>query len=182
MVTSLILNIPVFQKKLSQITLSDILEDNGLIKELNKQADLPKFSKSSTARFRYLVKGICIENGQATRNFSDNKQNDAGEFLMSVLRHIFEGSRIFHSFDEHIFGGLWQTTLVRTRKTELEVTKIPEVVPLELYGVSLQDWPNHFFLPEVIERKCPNCVAVTSKKNYENCPRPCYNYISVKQI
>ena len=80
-VTSLILNIPVFQKKLSQINLSDILEYNGLIKELNKQADLPKFSKSSTARFRYLVKGICIENGQATRNFSDNKQNDAGSFF-----------------------------------------------------------------------------------------------------
>ena len=48
-VTSLILNIPVLKKLLSQITLNYILEDKGLIKELHTLANLPKFSKSSTA-------------------------------------------------------------------------------------------------------------------------------------
>ena len=41
---------------------------------------------------------------------------------------------------------------------------MPEIVPLELYGLNLQDCLNHFFLPEIIERKCPSCIAVTSEK------------------
>ena len=78
-----------------------------------------------------------MEKGQVTRNFSNNEQHDAGEYLVSVLEHIFEESRLLQNFDEQMFGGLWQTSLSCTHcttKTDLEINKMPEIVPLLLYN------------------------------------------------
>ena len=106
---SLLLNIPILRKKLCQTANSELSEENKLLEELHRIAKLPKFSRNSTARFRYLTKKMCIEAGQSTHNFSNNEQHDVGEFLSSLLEHIFKDSKIFKNFDEKIFGGLWQT-------------------------------------------------------------------------
>ena len=95
---SLLLNIPILRKKLCETANSELSEENKLLEELHRIAKLPKFSHNSTARFRYLTKKMCIAAGQSTHNFSNNEQHDVGEFLSSLLEHIFKDSKIFKNF------------------------------------------------------------------------------------
>ena len=118
---------------------------------------------------------MCIEAGQFTHNFSNNEQHDVGEFLSSLLEHIFKDSKIFKNFDEQIFGGLWQTSLSCLNcfnSEELGIQKIPEIIPLDLSGENLQDSFDHFFQAEVIERNCLHCPAIISRKETETVMEP----------
>jgi uncharacterized UBP type Zn finger protein len=118
---------------------------------------------------------MCIAAGQSTHNFSNNEQHDVGEFLSSLLEHIFKDSKIFKNFDEQIFGGLWQTSLSCLNccnSEELGIEKIPEIIPLNLSGENLQDCFDHFLEAEVIERNCTNCPAIISRKETETVVEP----------
>ena len=166
-VVSVLLNIPVLRNELLHGKSCNIKEANELFKELQRLAKLPKFSKACTNRFRYLTKRKCIESGQSTRNFSDNKQHDAGEFLISVLEHLFKDSVLLQDFDEQIFGGLWQAIFTCScgKVSEKEISKIPGILPLQLYGQNIQHCLDHYFVPEEIEKTCLDCNSNICEKN-----------------
>ena len=136
-ITNLHLNIPILRKLLIG---TQHIEDEIMV-ELRRIAKLPNFSKSSSHKFRCLVKKRCFSSGQHTRNFSDNNQHDASEFLSSTLEHIFSESDLMNNFNEELFGGLCQTLLQCTCGvvTELEVTRMTEVIPIQLSGKNLQE-------------------------------------------
>jgi uncharacterized UBP type Zn finger protein len=158
-VVSLLLNIPVFKDLLKKEENKNINEETDIFKELYKLANLPKFSKASTQRLRYLTKRKCVETGDITKNFSDNNQHDAGEFISSILPYIFENSDKYAHYDEILFGGLWQSILTCTCGdiNEGAVEKMPEILPIEVYGKTIQQCTDHYFLPEKVERTCKNC-------------------------
>ena len=93
-------NIPTFHINQRNIC----FEKNKIIKE------------ESTKFFHHLIRSIvqtnCENRGQNTRTFGDKQQHDAGEFLMSIFQQIFEDLPMSNNFDEKIFGGLYQETLV----------------------------------------------------------------------
>ena len=52
----------------------------------------------------------CFESGQLTKNFNNNKQHDAGEFMQSLLEHLWnENSK--NTLKEEMFGGVSQDIL-----------------------------------------------------------------------
>ena len=123
-VVSLLLNIPLLRSRLMND--ENFNEENQLLTEFKRLAKLPKFTKSSTIKIRYLTKRKCIQAGQLLQNYSNNKQHDAGEFLMSVIEHLFEDSICYQDFDEQMFGGLYQNILNCSCGliTEKEITKM----------------------------------------------------------
>ena len=127
--------------------------------------DYPNY-QSSTQRLRYLTKRKCIESGDVTKNFSDNNQHDAGEFLSSILSYMFKDSVTHENFDEQLFGGLWQNILTCKcgHINELPLEKMPEIIPLEIYGETIQHCLDHYFMSENVERSCTNCPSKIAEK------------------
>ena len=160
-VISCLLNIPVLKNCLLEAQSVNIKNESDIFQELYKLAKLPKFSKASTQRLRYLTKRRCIKSGELGKNYSNNKQHDVGEFCSSILPFIFSDSVKYPNFDEHLFGGLWKTILTCTcgDVNELAVEKMPEIIPIELYGETVQQCLNHYFLQENVERSCSKCYS-----------------------
>jgi uncharacterized UBP type Zn finger protein len=75
----------------------------------------------------------------------------------------------YANFDEHLFGGLWRNILTCTCGDvyELAVEKIPEIFPVELYGETVQQCLDKYFLPENVERVCAKCNSNVANK--ESC-------------
>ena len=125
-----------------------------------------QYSKASTIKTRYLTKRKCIQAGQLLQNYSDNRQHDAGEFLMSVIKHLFEESFFYQNFDEQMFGGLCQNILKCScgLVTEKEITKLSHIISLDTNGETTQTCLNTYFLAEDISRTCPNCNSTVCQK------------------
>ena len=144
---SCLLNIPVLKNCLLNTQSDSAKKESEIFQELFKLTHIPKFSKVSTQRLRYLTKRRCIELGDFRKNFSDNKQHDAGEFCSSILPLIFRDSVKYPNFDEHVFGGVWKSMLTCTcgDVKELAVEKMPEIIPVEIYGETIQQCLDHYF-------------------------------------
>jgi ubiquitin C-terminal hydrolase len=108
-VISCLLNIPVLKNCLLKTQSESAKKESEIFQELFKLTHIPKFSKVSTQRLRYLTKRRCIELGDFRKNFSDNKHHDAWEFCSSILSFIFRDSVEYAYFDEHLFGGVWKS-------------------------------------------------------------------------
>jgi uncharacterized UBP type Zn finger protein len=163
-VVSLLLNIPLLRNKL--LDDENMSEENQLLTELKRLAKLPRYSKASTIKIRYLTKRKCIQAGQLLQNYSDNRQHDAGEFLISVIEHLFEDSIFYQNFDEQMFGGLYQNVLKCScgLVTEKEITKLSHIISLDIHGETTQTCLNKYFLEEDIERTCPDCKLSVCQK------------------
>ena len=113
----------------------------------------------STNRLRTILKTKCFEAGQLTRNFSNNRQHDAAEFIQSLLEHLWHENKNIPSLKEQLFGGLCQDVLECECRGRVEspVQNMPEIIPLQLNGQSIQSCLNSFFSPSEINWKCPNC-------------------------
>ena len=160
---------------LSEESSTEISKGSCLLQELYKISQEKQFEITSTVRLRYLTKRACMESGKKTRNFSDNQQHDAAEFLNSVLEHIFKDPPIFQNLKEKIFGGLWQTILTCHNCSRIEVKdmeNMPDIVPLELIGENLQECLDNQFTTEVIERNCPYCPSILARKQIETVLEP----------
>ena len=102
---------------------------------------------------------------------------------MSIIKHLFEDSISYQSFDEKMFGGLWQTFLKCScgEITEKEIVKMSEVLPLEIYGSNIQQCLNRFFTPEYIERTCPSCSSKFCEKSVNIVLEPSTMIIQLKR-
>ena len=97
-VVTVLMNIPVLENIL-QIEKD---KENAILNELTKLMKISKYNKASTAKIRSMVKSECFKAGQLTRNFNNNKQHDAGEFLISILEHML--SQVPNSWKKCLVG------------------------------------------------------------------------------
>ena len=114
---------------------------NSITEELSNLCGLfPTHHQSSTNRLRAIVKSKCFEAGQLTRNFSNNLQHDAGEFIQSLLEHLWHENNKIPNLKEEVFGGLCQDVLVCVCRAtvELPIHNFPEIIPLQMSGQCIQ--------------------------------------------
>ena len=77
------------------------LNQNSVFMELKKISQLQNKTNSSTKNLRRKIQEKCIENHQNMRNFDNNRQHDAAEFLNSMLEHM-----LYNEIEvmRHLFG------------------------------------------------------------------------------
>ena len=141
-------------------------ERNSLLGELSSFIKLGNFYQSSTSRLRYMVQSQCFAASQWTKNFDNNRQHDSGEFMNSLLEHLFHENKLPVGFRDEVFGGLCQNTLTCTcgYTEELQVQHFPEVTPIPISGQSVQSCLDDYFSSEEIGWKCPNCPKVQVRR------------------
>ena len=169
-VTSSLLNIPLLRQFLSSNKNGNVKLDRSQIsKELISLNSLKKFSKASTLRLRSIIKSVCYSSGQTSRNFSDNKQHDSGEFLISIFEHLFNEPIFPEHYEEVIFGGLFKETLECKcgNVKELRIQKLPPVLPIALHGTSIESCLTDFLSPQQINMKCEKCSKQETMKHFQ---------------
>ena len=150
----MMLNIKTFQEELTR-------NSTNLI-TLSKQ---PQFSSQSTSKIRTIVKLKCFKSGQETRNFNDKFQHDAGEFMLSLLEHLFKETLFPLEMNEQIFGGLFQERIsCRCGKTKVSpIQKLPEVWNIQL-NENIQSSIEQYLSAEEVELNCERCTFPRTKK------------------
>jgi uncharacterized UBP type Zn finger protein len=157
---SALLNIPVLRSAIRSFKIEN-LGNNSICGELFRLANLRNYTIASTDKIRAIVRDKCFENRQWIKNFSNNKQHDSGEFLQSLLEHFWNEPIMENSLRDEVFGGLSQNILSCKcgREEELQVQHMPEVIPLQIKGKSVQSCLNDFLAAEDIEWNCPSCSS-----------------------
>ena len=129
--------------------------DNAIFIELKKLYETENFAYSSTRGLRQIVQNDCLINGEQ-RNFDDNNQHDASEFLQSLVEHLLENDVCLTNY---LFGS--STTAKFCRNGNCNNTNYnsqPEVIiTLPLVEYTLENNLQHYFDEEIIERKCSKC-------------------------
>ena len=120
---------------------------------------MTNFSIATTERLRNIVETTCFENEQWTKNFNNNGQHDCGEFIQSILEHLWSHPATPPALKEKLFGGLCQNTLCCScgYEEELQVQDMPEVVPIQVKGESIQACLDDYFAAEYVNWSCPQC-------------------------
>ena len=158
---SLLLNIHSFQSLLRSETneMNLFSRNNEIVRELIHLVTLPNFSKISTKKLRSVVHSNCVSSGQITRTFDDNKQHDAGEFLLSIFEHMFKDLTFSYNIDEILFGGLYQESVlcICGHVRELPVQPLSEIMMVPIIGFSLQECISNFFTEEEVQMQCSEC-------------------------
>ena len=72
---------------------------------------MTNFTVATTERLRSIVEAKCFENEQWTKNFNNNGQHDSGEFIQSLLEHLWSHHATAPALKDEVFGGLCQNTL-----------------------------------------------------------------------
>ena len=99
-VVSALLNLSTFGKLFSNETKEMKLyaKKNKLLAELVLLKNVSNLSKASTKELRSIVSSACGDG----RNFDDNFQHDAGEFLVSMFDNLFRYSSESNDIDEQL--------------------------------------------------------------------------------
>ena len=170
-IVSLLLNIPKFKHfLLTEIDQMNLYTDkNEIIAELTALARLQNFTRASTHHLRTIVQAKCTESGQASRTFGDKKQHDASEFLISIFEQILEDLSKLNNFDELLFGGLYQETLLcqNNHVKQLPIEKLSEILMIPIKGHSIQECFENFRKDEEIRANCSSCqnMIMVKQKN-----------------
>ena len=184
-VASLLLNIPLIQSFLSTKSeqMSQYSTNNAIAKDLIHLLNLPNFSQTSTHQLRSSVHSNCASFGQSTRTFSDRKQHDAGEFLVSIFEHMFKNLPNSINFDEKLFGGLYKESLVckNGHARELPVRKLTDILMIPVDGSSIQLCLDNYLKNEVITGNCPDCNMKELVKQTEIIADPSTLIIQLKR-
>ena len=98
-VTSSLLNIPILGEGLSNITQGIPENRNKIIEELVLLSNELNYEKASTTVLRNIITSLCYEQTLTKKDYNNNAQHDAGEFLQSVLEHLFENDGLPQFFD-----------------------------------------------------------------------------------
>ena len=155
---SCLLNIPELKIAIKNIE-DKTLGQFSICKELSRLAKLENETTATTDNLRTLVTKKCFENRQWTKSFDDNQQHDCAEFIRSLLEHFWSESVVPISLKDLAFGGLSQNTLscVCGFEEELQLQPMPEIIPVQIHGESIQSCLDDYLSPENIEWNCPRC-------------------------
>ena len=153
---SCLLNIP---ELLSIFKETRCINPNSVLGELSRLSKMTNYSVATTERLRCIVETKCFENRQWSKNFNNQRQHDSAEFLQSSLEHLWADPSTPGALKEEVFGGLSQNSLVCEceHEEELQVQHMPEVIPIQIKGDSIQSCLNDYFAPEHVEWNCPSC-------------------------
>ena len=156
-VTSVILNIQGFQEMLEgNIT---TLNQNSVFRELKKISQLHNNTNSSTKNLRRKIQEKCIENHQNTKNFDNNRQHDAAEFMSSLLEHMLYDEievmlRLFGQTQERLF-----CTNRECNRADHSPSNMVNIVAIPIIGTTLHMCLDEYLSQHEIERNCPNCQS-----------------------
>ena len=167
-VISMFLNIPILQIILtSNITsTSSNVKNNEIFEELKSLCRNSQFSSQSTQKIRTLVKKKCFKAGQTTRNFNNKLQHDAGEFMGSMMEHLFKETTMPLDIDEKVFGGLFQETIICKcgEMKLLPIQKLSEIWTIQVDGDNMQSCIENFLGSEIVDLKCERCSYPKKEK------------------
>ena len=136
-----------------------------ITEELKQLARVKNLDKSSTNKLRAIVQLNCFESGQLTKNFNDNEQHDAGEFMQSLLEHLWN-EHTQDTLKEDMFGGVSQDILTCFcgYRVELAPEQMSEIIPIQIDEKDLQNGIESVLSGETITWKCPKCERPTVQK------------------
>ena len=153
-VTSLLLNTNEIREIIIRTT--PLRMENTIFKELKQLYETESLTLSSTRRLRQIVQNECLMNMEQ-KEFDDNNQHDAAEFLLSLLQHLLEED---DGLINYLFGRTTTAIFCRnencnsaTYKSELEV----QIIMLPLVQYTLESNLQCYLDEEVIERNCDKC-------------------------
>jgi uncharacterized UBP type Zn finger protein len=108
----------------------------------------------------------CFKSGQTTRNFNDKLQHDAGEFMGSLLEHLFKETTMPVDIDEKVFGGLFQETIICKcgEMKLLPIQKLSEIWTIQVDGNNIQSCIEKFLDTENVDLICERCGYPKTKK------------------
>ena len=161
-VTTVILNLQVIQ----DILKGDFpgLNQNSVFRVLKRLSKEPNNKTSSTKNLRRIVQEQCLTNQQNTRNFDNNEQFDAAEFLGSLLEHmLYDHSDIVNN----LFGKNQETIFCRNAECNTD-DRVPSnevnIIVLCLAGPTLLMCLDEYLTEHEIERDCPHCESKTASQ------------------
>ena len=75
-----------------------------------------------------------------SREFNNNKQHDAAEFLQSLLEHLWNDPSLPPDYCEQVFGGISQEAwhCKCGFSEELPMQPMADIIPIQLRGVTVQ--------------------------------------------
>lgn len=159
-VANVILNVQGIQELFGEDL--HIININPVFKELKRLKNLPNNQPLSTKNLRRIVQEQCLKNKQNGRNFDNNNQFDAAEFLGSLLEHMLHD----HS-DIELFGQVQETIFCMNDECNAADAVPPNevnIVVLPLVGPTLLMCLNDYLTVHEIERNCPNCGNPTASQ------------------
>ena len=163
---SCLLNIPSFKNFLLGYT--NVNENiTPLTEELFNLTRISNYCKASTQRLRSIVQMKCLEAGQITKTFDDDRQHDSSEFLQSLMEHFWKEHMYRHNtLREDLFGGISQDILTCFcgNRLDLSPQNMSEIIPIQIIGRSIQNGLADIFQAEEINWKCPKCHSPTVEK------------------
>ena len=188
---SCLLNIPELNMFLNEVKNKNI-DQNSIAGELRKLSSMTNYTLATTERLRSIVETKCFEKEQWTKNFNNNGQHDSGEFIQSLFEHLWSHQATPPALKDEVFGGLCQNTLYCNcgHEEELQVQYMPEVIPIQIKGNSIQSCLDDYFAAEDVKWSCPQCKLspVLRKSSVIEGPNTLilqlmrYKYEDVKQI
>ena len=141
-----------------------VFGENSVSEELRNLVKTRNLNGASTRRLRTIVEQKCSNMGQLNNNFNNNKQHDAGEFMLSLLEHLWnEHTQSSDTLKEDVFGAVSQAILSCDcgNRVELPYEQMSEIVPVQVVDGNVQRGLEELFIPEMINWKCPKCKNTT---------------------
>ena len=130
--------------------------ENVIFKELKELYETENLALSSTRRLRQIVDSECLMNREQ-KDYDDNNQHDAAEFLLSLLQHLLENDIALINY---LFGRTTTAIFCRnencnsvTHQSQIEV----QIIMLPLVEYTLESNLQRFLDEEILERNCSKC-------------------------
>ena len=130
--------------------------ENVIFKELKELYETENLALSSTRRLRQIVDSECLMNREQ-KDYDDNNQHDAAEFLLSLLQHLLENDIALINY---LFGRTTTAIFCRnencnsvSHQSQIEV----QIIMLPLVEYTLESNLQRFFDEEILERNCSKC-------------------------
>lgn len=161
-VVTVLLNIRSIQELLNENL--PTLEQNPVYRVLRKLSKVQNNETSSTRPLRRRVQQQCILNNQNARNFDNNDQFDAAEFLGSLLEHmLIDHPDIVYD----LFGQNKETIFCRNPQCNTDDHLPPNlinIVSLPFVGPTLHICLDEYLTEREIVRDCPHCDSQSASQ------------------
>ena len=184
-VVTCLLNVPILRTYLQENEESNCKESRSIFGELINLSRKEGDKLMSTQRLRTIVTSKCLESGQTSHTFNNNMQFDCVEFLQSLLEHFWKESSVPDTWNESIFGGLFQESFQCTECENVEkhnIKRLPDVISISIEGETVQKSIDSHFSRELVEKNCSKCHSQKSWKSQEIIVYPTTLIIQLKRF
>ena len=184
-VVTCLLNVPILRTYLQENEESNCKESRSIFGELINLSRKEGDKLMSTQRLRTIVTSKCLESGQTSHTFNNNMQFDCVEFLQSLLEHFWKESSVPDTWNESIFGGLFQESFQCTECENVEkhnIKRLPDVISISIEVETVQKSIDSHFSRELVEKNGSKCHSQKSWKSQEIIVYPTTLIIQLKRF